>query len=48
MTTYNIPAAQADRYRLTATLLDIRASHLDAGHDISEIDAYLRAIVDAA
>ena len=47
MTTYNIPTAQADRYRLTALLLDIRAGHLDAGHDVSAIDGYLQAIVDA-
>ena len=47
MTTYNIPSSRADRYSLTALLLDIRANGIDAGHDVTAIEAYLRAIVDA-
>jgi hypothetical protein len=47
MTSYNVPASQADRYRLMATLFDIRANHLDAGHDTAAIDGYIRAIADA-
>jgi hypothetical protein len=47
MTSYNIPSSTADRYRLAATLIDIRANGLDAGHDVSAVEAYLRAIVEA-
>ena len=47
MNTYNIPSSTADRYRLAATLIDIRANGLDVGHDVSAVEAYLQAIVDA-
>jgi len=46
MQTYNIPSSQADRYRLAATLIDIRSHGIDAGHDVSAVEAYLQAIVD--
>jgi len=46
MTTYNIPSSQADRYRLAATLIDIRSHGLDAGHDVSAVEAYLHTIVN--
>lgn len=45
--TYQIPTDEAARYRLTATLLDIRAFQLDAGQDTADVDAYLTAIVEA-
>ena len=47
MTDYNIPSSQADRYRLAATLIDIRANQLDAGQDTTDVERYLQALVDA-
>ena len=45
--TYPIPQERGALLKLAGTLLMIRANHIDAGLETAEIDAYLRALVQA-